>query len=132
MKFSSGISIRGTVVRGDQYGRVLGFPTANVDRRQYVRQKMDMQLGVYAGWAEIAGSSRQPTARNYKAGIVIGPIDKRGLPKIEAHLIGFTGNLYGKKITLSLKKFMRPWKNFKGMEELKAQIKKDIKTIKQA
>jgi riboflavin kinase/FMN adenylyltransferase len=130
MKFSLPISISGRVVQGDQFGRVLGFPTANVDRRQYVREKIDVRLGVYAGIVDIAASGKQQAASKYKAGIVIGPIDKKGLPKIEAHLLGFSGNLYGKKITLQIQKFIRPWKNFKNMDELKVQIKLDIDAVK--
>lgn len=66
----------------------------------------------------------------YKAGIVIGPLDKKGLPKIEAHLIGYKGNAYGKIAVLEISKFIRKYKKFKSEEELKAQIKKDIKLCK--
>ena len=63
----------------------------------------------------------------YKAGIVIGPLDKKGLPKIEAHLIGYNGNAYGKMATLEIHKFIRKFKKFKNETELIMQIKKDIK-----
>lgn len=123
------IEITGRVLHGDQYGRKLGFPTANLDRRDFVRKKLKIKLGVYAGVGAVAtalGSSK----RKWKAGIVIGPMDHRHLPKIEAHLIGFKGNLYGKKITICLGKFIRPFQKFKSELELKQQIKKDIKLIK--
>jgi FAD synthase len=128
MKQDAGIVISGKVVKGDGYGRKLGFPTANLDRRQYVRLKQKPKLGVWAGVVHY-----QLKAKSYKlfpAGIVIGPIDKNGLPKLEAHLIGFKGNLYGKKITLSLNKFLRKFQKYTTEEALKQQIKKDINKIK--
>ncbi|MDR3643364.1 MAG: riboflavin kinase [Candidatus Doudnabacteria bacterium] len=118
------IVITGTVIRGLHYGTALGFPTANLDRRQFSRMRIKIKLGVFQGWAEL------PSARKYTAAIVIGPIDKTGLPKIEAHLLGFKGNLYGKKILLQIGKFIREFKKFPGEAELKIQIKEDIKIIK--
>ncbi len=117
--------IFGTVVRGVKYGRKLGFPTANLERRQFTRLKPRPRLGVYAGVAQIKSSSKK-----YKAGIVIGPLDGRGLPKIEAHLINFSGNLYGKKLELKLIKYLRSFHKYSGEAALKAQIKRDIKKVK--
>jgi len=122
------MEISGKVISGDRYGRILGFPTANLDRRQYARRKMKIRLGVWAGTARILNSKFK--ILNYPAGIVIGPIDSKGLPKIEAHLIGFKGNLYGKKVTIILQKYIRPFKKFKNMEALKQQIAKDIRAVK--
>ena len=122
------IEISGKVVQGAKYGRVLGFPTANIDRRQYVRRKMKVRLGVWAGHAMVGQAIGRPPKR-HRAAIVIGPFDSRHLPKIEAHLVGFKGNLYGKKITIILKKYMRPFKKFKSGIKNKIQIKKDIKSI---
>jgi riboflavin kinase / FMN adenylyltransferase len=117
-------TISGKVIRGDNYGKHLGFPTANIDRRQFVRLK-PIKHGIYAGRVTL------PSGRSHKAGIVIGPLDKRGLPKIEAHLINFHGNLYGKTITLHLKKYLRPFRPYKSELLLKQQINRDIRNIKQ-
>lgn len=117
------IEISGKVIHGDGYGRVLGFPTANIDRRSYSRRKLKIRTGVWAGWVKVSSIT-------YKAGITIGPLDKNRLPKIEAHLLGFKGSLYGKKITLSLQRFLRGWIYFKNEDALKKQIAKDIKKIK--
>lgn len=115
--------VSGKVVRGQGYGRELGFPTANLDRRSYSARKLKIKLGIYAG---VVAYKLQATSYRLRAAIVIGPVDNRGLPKIEAHLIGFKGDLYGKKINLELVKYIRPFRKFKSEEELKKQIGKDI------
>ncbi len=117
------IEITGKVIHGDHYGKKLGFPTANLDRRDYVRRKLKARLGIWAGFAKLKN-------KIYAAAIVIGPYDKYHLPKIEAHLIGFKGNLYGKYLSIYLDEYLRPFKKFKNVEQLKKQINKDIKIIK--
>ncbi len=121
------IKITGKVIHGANYGRKLGFPTANLDRRQYIREKMKIKFGVWAGEAQF--KIKNLKFKNYLAGVVVGPVDKTGLPKLEAHLIGFKGNLYGKKITITLQKYLRSFKKFKNEEELKKQITIDIQRI---
>ncbi|MCL5775174.1 MAG: riboflavin kinase [Patescibacteria group bacterium] len=116
--------ILGKVVPGEKIGRRLGFPTANLDRRQFVRSQQKIRLGVWAGKAVL------PQGKIFKAGIVIGPLDKRGLPKIEAHLLGFSGNLYGKKLSLTLHLYLRPFKEYENERLLQKQIAKDIARIK--
>ena len=130
------IIIFGKVTQGAHFGKKLGFPTANLDRRDYSRRHLKIKLGVYAGKAEIIPPTLPPPRgekrkeRAHRAGIVIGPIDKSGLPKIEAHLLNFKGNLYGKKVIISLQKYIRPFKKFSSTDVLKRQIKKDIQEIK--
>jgi riboflavin kinase / FMN adenylyltransferase len=85
---------------------------------------MKIKFGVYAGVAVL------PDGDWYRAGIVIGPRDKTGLPKLEAHLLGFRGNLYGKKVILHLIKFLRPYRLFSSEARLKQQIRKDLQLIK--
>jgi FAD synthase len=104
-------SITGRVVRGDDYGKKLGFPTANLE----VGNKNIPRAGVYAGNALLEG-------RKYRAGIVVGPGKK-----VEAHLIGYNGDAYGKEIKLRIEKFLREYKKFNTEEELIEQIKKDLK-----
>jgi riboflavin kinase/FMN adenylyltransferase len=122
------IELTGKVVNGKKFGRILGFPTANLDRRQYVRQELNIKFGIWAGSVVLQTTNYK--LQTFLAAIVIGPIDKKGLPKIEAHIIGFSGNLYGKKITITLKKYIIPFKKYKNIEDLKKQINKDIKNIK--
>ena len=101
--------ISGTVIHGDGYGRKLGFPTVNLD----ILAK-DISAGVYAGIIILDNKA-------YKAGIAIDPQGK-----IDAHLIGYDGDAYGKEVSLEIKKFIREYKNFKTEAELIQQIKKDI------
>ena len=119
---SKNIVIKGKVIKGDGIGKKNGWPTINLDRRNFAKLKKKPGFGVYSGIVTILGKS-------YKAGIVIGPIDKKGLPKIEAHIIGFSKNVYGKPAILEIKKFLRKFKKFKIKEDLINQIVKDIKNI---
>lgn len=119
------LAISGRVLHGLKYGRKLGFPTANLDRKDWSRKKLKIKYGVYAGCASVVESQKI-----FKAGIVIGPKDKQGLPKIEAYLLNFSGNLYGKTLRLELNRFLRPYKNFINVDELKKQIAKDVKQIR--
>ena len=99
------------VVKGDGYGKKLGFPTVNLNAAVI---PLGLKEGVYAGSAVLYG-------REYRAGIAVGPANK-----LEAHLIGYNGDAYGKEVTLKVKKFLREYKKFETEEELKEQIKKDI------
>lgn len=102
--------ISGKVIKGDGYGKKLGFPTVNLD----LETKEFPPNGVYAGMAVL-------DKIKYQAGIVIGP-----RKKIEAHLIGYSGDAYGKEVTLRINKFLREYKKFNTEEELIIQIKKDL------
>ena len=105
--------ITGRVIKGDGYGRKLGFPTVNLKTTQVTPVCLPAD-GVYAGVGELEG-------REYRAGIVIGPDGK-----IEAHLIGFDGDAYGKMVTLKTNKFLRAYQKFDTEDKLIIQIKKDI------
>ena len=108
--------IKGIVVKGDGYGRKLGFPTVNLE----VQEEEIPTVGVYAGTAMLEGNK-------YRAGIVVGPNNK-----IEAHLVNYNGDAYGKEVTLQLEKFLRDYKKFDTEQELIKQIEKDIQLCSQA
>ena len=115
-------AIEGVVQRGDKRGRTIGFPTCNVDLKNYVIPK----LGVYL--AEILINNKVK-----KTGIVnIGYRPTFGKKRLilEAHIFNFNKNLYDKRIIIMLIKFIRGEKKFKNIIELKKQIKKDIKNTK--
>ena len=103
--------ISGKVVKGDGYGKKLGFPTVNLNLG---KDQIIPLEGVYAGAAVL-------DSVEYRAGIVVGPTNK-----VEAHLIGYSGDAYGKQITLKINKFLRKYKDFDTEKELIIQIKKDI------
>jgi len=106
-------TISGKVIRGDGYGKKLGFPTVNLK----VSNQDLPEAGVYAGNAVLEGEK-------YRAGIVIGPGEK-----VEAHLIGFHGDAYDQVVTLEINKFLREFKKFKSEKELIVQIGKDLKKL---
>ena len=118
MKFS------GKVIRGDGYGKTLGFPTANIDSEEFLKTKQDVKLGVYAGFVV-----RESTGMYYRAGIVVSPLDKNGIPKLEAHLLDFDGDLYGETLTFTLSQYLRPFEQYETEEELKEAINADIVAI---
>src|SRR3989344_6311718 len=91
------------VVKGDGYGRKLGFPTVNL---QTNTKDLLPAAGVYAGIATLEG-------KEYRAGIAI---DQNG--KIDGHLIGYSGDAYGKTVSLIPFKFLREYKKFDTEEEL--------------
>lgn len=102
--------ISGKVIKGDGYGRKLGFPTVNLE----VGDQELPEPGVCAGNAILEGEK-------YRAGIVINLVGK-----VEAHLIGYDGDAYGKIVTLEIYKFLREYKTFDTEQALILQIKKDI------
>lgn len=108
--------ISGRVVRGEGYGRKIGFPTLNLD----AKKDGPLKEGVYAGAVDLDGHT-------YRAGIVLGPGEK-----VEAHLVGYSGDAYGKLATFKLEKFIREYKNFETETELIDQIKKDLELCLQA
>jgi|SRR3989338_8325947 len=102
--------ILGKVIRGEGYGRKLGFPTVNLDATEE-----NVPSGVYAGEVEMEGTI-------YRAGIVV---NNEG--RVDAHLLGYSGDAYGKTATLEINKFLREYKKFKTEEELIKQIAEDLK-----
>jgi riboflavin kinase/FMN adenylyltransferase len=116
--------IRGTVVVGAQRGGTLGFPTANLDQIATVLPGH----GVYAGRATLADGTTWPAAIN------IGPNPTFGesATKVEVHLIGFTGNLYGQSLAVEFLRRIRDVRAFAGKDDLIAQLKQDVAEIKRS
>ncbi len=110
--------VRGEVVVGDRRGRAIGFPTANVlpDPAQVIPAR-----GVYAGFV-YAGEERYAACTN----VGVAPTFERGESRVEAHLLDFDGDLYGRVVDVSFVRRIRPEKKFSGVEELKEQIARDV------
>ena len=115
--------VRGTVVVGAQRGRLLEFPTANVlpDAGIVVPGR-----GVYAGFVDVAGV-RYVACSN----VGVAPTFERGESKIEAHLLDFEGDLYGTVVDVGFVEKVRDEKKFGGVEELRAQIGRDVETARE-
>ena len=112
-------SIHGKVQKGKQLGKKIGFPTANIDIKDYVlacpgvyavRVKKIRGNGYFKG---IANLGYRPTFNGKKI-------------LLEVHLFNFSGNLYNKYLTVEFKKFIRKEKKFKNINQLKKQIKIDL------
>ena len=111
-------SLTGKVVKGNQLGRTLGVPTANLALK---RDRLCVG-GVFVGFAWVE-------KKKIPAVINIGyrpAVDKLVKPILEAHLLQFQGDLYGRYMTVELCQKLRPEAAFESLESLKQQIKNDI------
>ena len=115
-------SITGEVFRDREVGSKLGFPTVNI---KIDRDKHSLKNGVYFGKIAVDG-------KVYKAIINYGARPTFNLDEklIEAHIIDFDGELYGRTLTVCFEMFLRDIKKFNNQEELKNQLKKDLIAVK--
>lgn len=107
------MKISGIVIKGRQKGKELGFPTANV----VLRDEIGIEDGIYAGKVIFE-------KKEYKAAIFV----KDNM--LEAHILDFDGDLYGKEIEVEIGKKIREVIKFDNEEQLKKQIAKDIELIR--
>ena len=114
--------LRGEVVVGDRRGRTIGFPTANVlpDGEAVVPA-----YGVYAGYV-LVGDEKYAACTN----VGVAPTFGRAESRVEAYLLDFDGNLYGDIVDVGFTRRIRGEKKFSGVEELKAQIQRDVETAR--
>lgn len=110
-------AIEGEVVKGQQLGRTLGFPTANVTLGEYVIPK----LGVYVT------RTRLPDGRVIQGAANLGRNPTTGLvePRLEVFLLDFDEDLYGQVIETELLAFLHPEIKFDGLDPLVAQMQQD-------
>jgi riboflavin kinase/FMN adenylyltransferase len=112
---------RGTVVMGDQRGRLLGFPTANVEVSSRVCLPAD---GVYAGWFERSDGEIHQCAINLGRRPTFYEHADHSL--LEAHLLDFDGDLYGESVSVRFTDFLRSERKFEGIDALIEQLKHDV------
>jgi len=116
--------VEGRVEFGQQRGRTIGVPTANLSLGEYIRPR----FGVYAAFARIEGEGELlPGVVNIGTRPTMDGKEER----LEMHLFDFTGDLYGRSLQVSLLEFIRDEKKFDGLPALQEQIAKDIKTARQ-
>lgn len=112
--------LNGTVVSGRHVGRTMGFPTANLHINS--EWKEIPANGVYAGYAKFEN-------HRYKAVINIGTnptVSQENTSSIEAYLIDFQGDLYGKNLRLEFSKFIRNEQRFESLQDLQRAIANDV------
>ncbi|MBF2015907.1 MAG: bifunctional riboflavin kinase/FAD synthetase [Rivularia sp. T60_A2020_040] len=114
----------GTVVKGQQLGRTIGFPTANL---QLPQDKFLPRKGVYAVRVSSAIATNGITLKNHWAVMNIGdrPTVNGTNITVEVHLLDWSGDLYDQKLQIQLEKFLRPEQKFSTLEALKTQIQLD-------
>lgn len=112
--------IEGAVELGDQRGRTIGFPTANVDLGEHLRPR----FGVYAVRALVDGQESQGW-RDGVANLGKRPTFGKLKENFEVHLFDFAGDLYGRVLRVAMVDFIRPEMKFAGLDQLKAQIAAD-------
>jgi len=111
----------GKVITSDKRGRILGFPTANLDIRP---QQALPGNGTYATIAQVDGE-QFPSATN----IGIRPTFGEGEKTVETHLLNYEGDLYGKDMKLEFVQKLRDEQRFSSSEGLKAQIERDVREV---
>mgnify|MGYP001161217854 FL=1 len=116
-------SIQGIVQLGRRLGKTIGFPTCNIDIGNYVIAKP----GVYAVKILINKTKKK---LNGIANLGYRPTFNQNKILLEVNIFNFKKNLYNKKLTVEFLKFIRGEKKFNGIDELKKQIKKDVKIAK--
>lgn len=113
--------IEGYVVHGFKRGRVIGFPTINIEPHDSIVPR----LGVYAAKVLLDGEWKPALAN-----IGTRPtVDGEGI-LLEAHILNYNGDLYGKRLRVQLTEFIRPEQKFASLIELKRQIEQDMNQIK--
>ena len=112
----------GSVVEGDRRGRTLGFPTANLD----IQDQLIPADGVYAGRTTIDN-------KTFLCAISVGsrPTFGQGARAVEAHLLDFDADLYGRKLRLEFDRLLRSQKPFDSADALADQLKRDVAVVRQ-
>jgi riboflavin kinase/FMN adenylyltransferase len=118
-------TLQGLVAVGDQRGRTIGFPTANLD---YAREKVIPAGGIYACWAYLGGDKYQ-AAVNIGTNPTFTP-DKQTL-NVEAYLLDFDREIYGEVIWLEFIQRLRNELKYESVDELVKQIQIDVEQTRE-
>ncbi len=118
-------SLAGIVAGGRQIGRTIGFPTANISLGD--ARKLIPKTGVYAAVATCRNGMAYPSVVNIGHRPTVEKSAAAPL-SVEAHLIGFDGDLYGQQLGLGFIARIRPEQRFPDLEALRCQIEDDVNT----
>lgn len=123
-QFDFHYAVTGTVVEGNQLGRTINFPTIN---QRFETGQIVPKRGVYHSEVQIDGKTYSSVTN-----VGVRPtVGENTVPIAETHILDFSGNLYGRKITVWLKAFVREERKFGSLDELKNQINADIEHIRE-
>lgn len=119
-------AVAGTVEGGSRIGRTIGFPTANVSPEYDVVIPAN---GVYAAVAHMPDGSR------YEAMVNVGmrptvTSDNVGMARIEAHILDFSGDIYGQRISVEFVRRIRSECKFASLDELRRQLERDESCVR--
>jgi riboflavin kinase/FMN adenylyltransferase len=111
-------------MRGDQYGRTLGFPTANLDAAVLSHVEKE---GVYACKVRLG-------KQFYRGALYLGPriVLRETKRVLEIHILDFDQEIYGETLSFQLGPFIRPPMGFNTVDELKSQLNQDIEAARLA
>ena len=115
-------AIEGVVAPGRRLGRTLGFPTANVPLRDYVRPR----LGIYATRTRLLDGRVLDGVSSIGTNPTVGPVE----PRLEVWLFDFDGDLYGQSIETELIVYLRPEKKFANVDAMVLQVKADAEAAR--
>jgi len=116
-------SVSGTVVPGDQLGRTIGFPTANLPTG-------DIQLPPSGVWAVRVRDQKGRFCKGV-ANLGMRPTVDGSEKRLEVHLFDFSGDLYGSNLDVQFVKHLRPEEKFPSLEALRAQIEQDARAARE-
>ena len=111
-------TLSGTVVAGHGRGGPLGFPTANLEVPAGMAVPAD---GIYATWAHVGGERRMAATS-----IGVRPTFGEGERTVEAFILDFDGDLYGREVCLEFVGWLRPEARFDTVEALREQVQRDV------
>lgn len=115
--------LRGMVVKGQSFGRTIGFPTANISPNS--KEILLPKPGAYAAFITTPDGKRRPAMVNIGFRPTVTDPDGRGELSIEAHIFDYNGYLYEEEILVEFMKYMRPESRFSSTEKLREQLKRD-------
>lgn len=110
------------VVHGSRGGKILGFPTINLDPKKFIGH---LKEGVYYSLVIYKD-------KTYLGALYFGPrlINKETRPILEIHILDFDKDIYGETVEFTIGQYIREVKKFESLKSLKEQIKKDVEKIR--
>jgi riboflavin kinase/FMN adenylyltransferase len=116
-------ALRGGVEHGDQRGRTIGFPTANL-----AVENLPELDGVWAGWLDLRGSTHAAAISVGTRPTFYGP---HGFRLLEAHILDYSGDCYGQVVTVWMCELLRDQVKFESVDHLVGQLDLDVAAVRE-